>query len=255
MNTNSVTFFNENKTYDNPNDDYSGYITTASGLNSNSVSSIVADQRGDIWVGTNLGVNIITNTETLLSPDPQVRITSVFSLRQQTINCMAVDPLNQKWVGTNQGLLLVNSDGTSLLAAYNTKNSPLLSDQIRSIAIDKNNGVVYVGTDAGLTSFKTSAINPVDSFGELFMYPSPFVLKNGENRMTIDGLIKNTDIKILSISGKLISKFSSPGGRVAYWDGRDSDGSLVSSGVYIVVAYDKGGNNVASGKIAVLNNR
>ncbi len=246
-------YFNENKTYDNPNDDASGYITTASGLNSNSISCVAADLRGDIWVGTNLGVNVITNTETLLTSDPQVRITSVFSLRQQTINCMAVDPLNQKWVGTNQGLLLVNSDGTSLLAAYNTKNSPLLSDQIRSIAIDKNDGIVYVGTDAGLTSFKTSAINPVDSFSDLFMYPSPFVLKSGDNKMTIDGLIKNTDIKILSITGKLIAKFSSPGGRVAYWDGRDSEGNLVSSGVYIVVAYDKDGNNVASGKIAVLN--
>ena len=44
----------------------------------------------------------------------------------------------------------------------------------------------------------------------------------------------------------------SPGGLVAYWDGRDDDGNLVSSGVYIVIAFDQEGNSVETGKIAVL---
>jgi hypothetical protein len=39
---------------------------------------------------------------------------------------------------------------------------------------------------------------------------------------------------------------------VAFWDGTDSEGNLVSSGVYFVVAFDKEGNNVISGKIAVI---
>ena len=70
--------------------------------------------------------------------------------------------------------------------------------------------------------------------------------------MTIDGLIADTDIKILTISGKLVREFSSPGGRVAFWDGRNDGGSLVNSGIYIIVAYDKEGNSVASGKIAII---
>ncbi len=252
-NRTGLYYFNENKTYTDPSDDKYGYLTTSDGLNSNTINCIVVDERGDLWVGTNLGVNVISNTLSITqNATPQFSITSVFTLRQQTINCIAVDPINEKWIGTNQGLLLVNSDGSELLAAYNTKNSPLLSDQITSITVDKNNGTVYVGTDQGLTSFQTPAIKPQDTFTKLFIYPSPFVLKSQNNNLTIDGLIKDSEIKILSITGKLIKDFSSPGGRVAYWDGTDSNGNLVNSGIYLIVAFDKDGNNVFTGKIAVL---
>ncbi len=249
-----VYYFNENKTYNNLSDDKYGYLSTANGLNTNTINCIVVDQRGDVWVGTSLGVNVISNTESILSSDgPQLSISSVFTLREQTINCIAVDPINQKWIGTDQGLLLVNSDGSALLAAYNTLNSPLLSDQITSIAIAPNTGTVYVGTNEGLTSFQTSAIKPQASFTSLLMYPSPFVLKNGStNKLTIDGLIRDSKIKILSVTGKLVKEFDSPGGRVAFWDGTDQNGNLVNSGVYFVVAYDMSGNNVYTGKIAVL---
>ena len=171
-------YFNENKTNDNPNDDFSGFITKTNGLNDNTVNCIVTDRRGDIWVGTALGVNIITNSSSVLSNNPQLKMSSVFVLRQQTINCIAVDPLNQKWIGTNQGLLLVNSDGSKLIATYDSKNSPLLSDVIRSIAIDENKGTVYVGTDAGLTSFETPSVKPLESFAELFIFPNPFLVKD-----------------------------------------------------------------------------
>jgi len=246
-------YYNENGTYANLNDDKYSFLTTADGLTSNTIYSIVMDTRGDIWVGTSLGVNIISNTETLAPGlTPQLSISSVFSLREYTVNCLAVDPINQKWVGTNQGLLLVNSDGSEVLATYNTQNSPLLSNIINSIAIDKNKGIVYIGTDQGLTSFQTPAIQPKDTFSKLFMYPSPFVLTGGVNRLTIDGLISNSEIKIITVYGKMVKDLLSPGGRVAFWDGTDSQGRLVSSGVYLVVAYDQQGNSVVTGKIAVL---
>jgi flagellar hook assembly protein FlgD len=135
---------------------------------------------------------------------------------------------------------------------YNSKNSPLLSDIILNLAIDQNTGTIYVSTDAGIISLKTTSVKPIDSFSGLRIFPSPFRIKNDTNTLTIDGLIANTDIKILTISGKLVREFSSPGGRVAYWDGRNDGGSLVSSGIYIIVAYDNEGNSVASGKIAII---
>ncbi len=245
-------YFNENKTYDNPDDDFSGYINNLNGLNSNTVNDIVVDRRGEVWVGTGLGINIITNTSTVLSSNPQLKISSVFSVRTQSINAIAVDPLNQKWVGTNQGLILLNSDGTRLLAAFDTKNSHLLADKIVSLTIDESAGKVFVGTEAGLTVFETPAIKPAESFGELFAYPNPFVISDELQILTVDGLVKDCSIKILSVSGKLISEFSTPGGRVGYWDGRDNNGNLVNSGVYIIVAFDVEGNNVATGKVAVL---
>ncbi len=127
-----------------------------------------------------------------------------------------------------------------------------LSNQIRSIAIDADKGIVYIGTDEGLTSFETPYIKPVESYEELFIYPNPFYVNSGNNILTIDGLVQDTNIKILSISGALIAEFSSPGGRTAYWDGKDSNGELVSTGVYIIVAYQSESNDVVTGKVAVL---
>jgi hypothetical protein len=230
-----------------------GYLTTSKGLTSNAIYSLAIDRRGDLWVGTSLGVNIITNLNTVLSSvNPQLRITNSFSVRQQTVNALAVDPLNQKWLGTNQGLFLLSTDGTQLLATLDSKNSPLLSDQIESLAIDEKTGRVYVGSASGLTSFDTPSILPVESFNGLTIYPNPLVVTDGSKLVTIDGLIRNTDIKIVTVSGKLVREFSSPGGRTAFWDGRDNDGNLVSSGVYIIIAFDQEGNSVETGKIAVL---
>ncbi|MGB5894905.1 MAG: two-component regulator propeller domain-containing protein [Ignavibacteriaceae bacterium] len=247
-------YFNEMKTYDDPGDDRSGFITSADGLNSNDIRSIVVDRRGDVWIGTGLGVNVISQTNTITSAptnDPSLRMSSIFTLRQQSINDIAVDPLNQKWVATNQGLLFVNSDGSRLLAAYDSKNSPILSDIITSVAIDENAGIVYVGTDKGLTSFETPFTKPKEAFDELFIYPNPYVVTDGSILLTIDGLVRESDIKILTIDGKLVAEFPSPGGRTAFWDGRDDNGNLISSGVYLVVAIDSGGNNTITGKVAV----
>jgi ligand-binding sensor domain-containing protein len=246
-------YFNENGTYDNTNDDKYGILTDNNGLNSSVINSIVVDKRGDVWVGTSLGINIISNVGAVLySNSGDLQISSVFALRQYNINTIAVDPINRKWVGTDQGLLLVNADGTQLLNTYNSTNSPLPSDKITSVTVDQNNGRVYVGTDKGLASFDTPAINPLESFTKLFIYPNPFILNKDNNKLTIDGLIKDSEIKVLTISGKLVTDFLSPGGRVAYWDGRDSNGNLVNTGVYLIVAFDQEANNVTTGKVAII---
>lgn len=245
-------FFNENQTLANLNDDRHGFINASTGLNSNLINCISLDKRGDLWVGTNLGVNIISNTNVALNNVPQFRVSSVFSLRQQSINAIGVDAINRKWVGTNQGLLLVTSDGIQILNVFNTTNSPLISDQIVSIAIDEENGIVYVGVEGGLTAFYTTSLEPVSSFEEINLYPSPFVIGDGNSFLTIDGLIKDAEIKLLSASGKLVRNVESLGGRIAFWDGKNNDGNFVNTGVYILVASDKEGNTVKTAKVAVI---
>jgi len=151
--------------------------------------------------------------------------------------------------------LFVNSDGSRLLATYTSKNSPILSDIITSVTFDENAGIVYVGTEKGLTSFKTPFTKPKEAFDELFIFPNPYVIPN-DKELTIEGLIRDSDIKVLTISGKLIweassHEGSSPGGGEANWDGRDDAGNLVNSGVYIIVAFGADGNSTVTGKVAV----
>ncbi len=246
-------YFNENNSLTDSTKHESGYVSQTTGLNSNTLSSIVIDRRGDLWVGSSLGINIITNLQSLLSTQPQLRISSVFAVRQQSVNAIAVDALNQKWIGTNQGILVLSSDGTNLIHAFDTRNSPLVSDVITSIAIDQVRGIVYAGTESGLSVIYTNAIQPLDSFDELFVYPNPLRLETGKNQqVTIDGLIRDSEIKILNVSGQLIRQFTTPGGKVAFWDGKDESGDYVSSGVYLIIAFDREANNIATGKVAVL---
>ena len=68
----------------------------------------------------------------------------------------------------------------------------------------------------------------------------------------IRGLVSNSNIKIFSIYGSLITEFAAQGGGRAFWDGKDSNGKLVASGIYFVVAYSDDGTKIAKSKIAVI---
>lgn len=241
-------YFNENGTFDDDSDDISGRLRSADGLLSSSVSALALDKFGYLWVGTNVGINIIPDPS-----NPTSRISSVTALSQQTITDIEVDPLNQKWVGTVQGLFHLSEDGTFVIDQYTSENSPLPSNEIKSISVDEKNGIVYVGTDFGLTALTTSSIKPQENMDDLFVYPNPVIIKGSTpQNITIKGLISNTSIKVLSIAGKLIKEFETPGGSIAFWDGKDEEGNFVSSGVYLIVAYDEDGANVATAKVAVL---
>jgi len=64
--------------------------------------------------------------------------------------------------------------------------------------------------------------------------------------------MKSSSIKIISLSGELVRALETPGGRIGTWDGRNTSGEYVASGVYIVVGYDEQGNNVGVTKVAVI---
>jgi hypothetical protein len=170
----------------------------------------------------------------------------------EDINCIGVDALNNKWIGTNSnGIIYVSPDGSTLLARYNMLNSPLPDNKITSIACDNQKGTVYFGTTKGLVSFKTIAINPLEECDKIKTGPNPFTIPS-DKMLKIDGLVAESSVKILTISGTLVKEFDSSGGRVAEWDGRDNYGNLVSSGIYIIVGFNKDGSKACTGKVAVV---
>lgn len=212
------------------------------------LTSIAVDLRNEIWVGTNQGAYIIPNPT-----KPTERITSNYILRTQFVNCITIDQLNNKWVGTTTGIWVLSPDGSQLIAQYNTKNSPLPDDNIKSIAIDNNSGTVYIGTDFGMASFNSLSVKPKESFDNLKIYPNPFIVNESSNiNLVIDGLVKNSVIKIITIAGDLVTELTTPGGRVAVWNGRDKNFNLVPSGIYFIIAYSEDGEQLATGKVAII---
>lgn len=244
-----VYYFNENKTPEDLSDDVWGKVTVRDGLKSDIVNDLIVDKRGEIVIGTKLGINII--------PDPQnpsnIRGDLYFAIREQVITAIATDALNRKWVGTTQGIFLMSSDGSNLIETFNIDNSPLPDNNILSVAVDSKTGTAYFGTDFGLSSLSTFAVQPAENYSDVFVYPNPLILNgSGNTTVTIDGLMRNSQIKILNINGKLINEFATLGGRVATWNGRDENGRLVPTGVYIIIAYDEEAQNVGKTKIAVI---
>ncbi len=245
-----VLYFNDNGTLENEADDEWGLITDRDGLSSTSVNALAIDKYGELWIGTGNGLDIIPNPS---NPD---RILEVIAMRSKNITAIYVDPLNNKWIGTSDGVYYLSADGYTVFAQYSTDNSPLPSSKINDITMNKNDGGVYFATDRGITVLRTAAIEPVKKFGELFVYPNPFYVSRNET-LTIEGLIENSQIKIFTIDGKLVASseygnVSSPGGRIALWNGYDVNGEKVATGIYIVVAYNEEGGESASTKLAVI---
>lgn len=224
------------------------FYSFADGLNSDLVNTIAIDLRGYLWIGTSSGLNYIPDTS-----NPRINAPFNPGIKYQNITSIKVDALDQKWVGTKAGLFVLSPDGVSQIKHYDIGNSPLPSNEIVSLAIDRKNGIIYIGTDYGLTVLKTDFVEPKQSFEEITTYPSPFIVGDGKNTlMKIEGLIKESSIKVLSVTGELVNEFRTSGGRIGFWNGKDKEGNFVSTGVYYLIAYDQEGNNIAKARIAVI---
>jgi hypothetical protein len=224
-----------------------GALTLNDGLTSNRVSALAADRDGQVWIGSEQGISIIYDPTF-----PAGSIAPYHPLRDQTIQQIMVDPLNDKWVATKQGVFILSSDGTTILDHITSESTDgrLLDDDVASIAMDPSTGTIYFGTEKGLSSLATPAVTPNRSFDGLGIAPNPFYLPGAQ--LTIDGLVENSLVKILSIDGSLVREFRTPGGRVGFWDGRNDKGDLVATAVYVIVAYSEDGSKVATGKVAVV---
>jgi hypothetical protein len=246
-------FVDSRGTLDDPSDDTWRLLTTSSGLVSNSITAVTVDNEGSIWVGTTSGANVILNP---LSPESSLDRSIVIPLAGIQVNAIAVDPLNNKWVGTKEGVFVL-SDRATVVASYTVSSTggKLPDNDVRAIAFDGNRGIVYLGTEKGLASITTPFIAPHASFQDITVYPNPFIVSVGKT-LTIDGLVQNASVKILSNDGRLVrelmDKNSLPGGRIAFWDGTNQEGTPVASGIYLIVIYSQQGDQVTMGKVAVV---
>ena len=247
--TNAVHYYNAEVNIGQASDGW-GIVGTTEGITNGFIPAIAVDRDGDIWVGTGSGISIITNPN---NPTQGIRRVYVGAVVQEAINVIAVDPLNNKWVATKQGVFVLSPDGTSLLNQYSVASTggKLVDDNILAIQFDGKRGVVYFGSESGLSSLEIPATLPVEKFDGLRIAPNPFIIPDYPT-VIINGLVEDSMIKIMTLQGTVIKAFPAQGGGRAFWDGTDEAGHTVGSGVYIVVAHSASGDGVATAKIAVL---
>ena len=226
-----------------------GWMMQGDGLPNNSILSLAVDLDGDVCVGTDIGMIIITEPS---NPKAASKLSS-FPLRGQSVQAIAVDAVGNKWVGTKEGVIVLTPDAIQLLTQYSVLSTAgkLVDDDVRSIAIDQRRGIIYFGTEKGLSSLEITPVQTARSFSSLEIGPNPYVIP-GSQPLTIRNLVPESSVKIVSVNGTLISEFQAQGGGRAFWNGQDVTGQLVPSGVYFVVAFAENGNQIITGKVAVV---
>jgi ligand-binding sensor domain-containing protein len=262
-NIKGVYFFNENTTINDPNDDIFGKYDVTSDFQVQSVNQVILDKNNVVWIATNNGVFTIDNPLGAIQnpfhpPAPQKVGIISGNLKvpfTESSLCIAVDVLNEKWIGTEtNGIFHLSEDGSTLIEQFNISNSPILSNTVYSISVSGKSGRAYFGTLEGLSSIQTNAIQPVDKFDKIICKPNPYIIPSAKNpTLIIDGLVENSTIKIITLNGELVAEYTARQGRIDdQWNGMDKKGKLVPTGIYIVVAYNKDGSKVGSGKLAVI---
>jgi hypothetical protein len=226
----------------------------------NDVYDIAEDRDGEIWVGTSKGVAKYSRPSNVFDEDPFYamqpgvdRNDGIYHplLQTQKVTSIVVDGGNRKWLGTeNSGLFLVSADGTEELAHYTAENSKLLSNTIISMDYDGSTGDLYVGTKSGLVSFRTDSKKAYNQFEDVYAYPNP-VRPGYEGDIYINGMMEDTNVKITTVSGRLVYETTSIGGR-AVWDGRDLAGNRVHTGIYLVFCAANEGQESVVTKIAFI---
>ena len=120
-----------------------------------------------------------------------------------------------------------------------------------SIAIKESTGEVFIGTSGGLVSYRSDAITPSENYDNIYAYPNP-VHHNYEGYITITGLVDASEVRIIDSSRNLVQLIQGQGG-TAVWDGKNTQGERVATGVYTAICNTKTGTASRSTKILILN--
>ncbi|MGH1364024.1 MAG: two-component regulator propeller domain-containing protein [Calditrichia bacterium] len=247
------------------------YTESADNLKSNATSSIASDGDGYVWVGTRSGLSAILGG-------------NVFDFRDTyqplgfQINDVFVDTENNKWFATDRGISILKGSGSPfsedswihiipknssvdadiISSRKNLFIENLPSENVHSVTLNEKTGDIYIGTDAGIAILRSNPFSsPFENFDLTRVGPNPFLIDGAENRaLSFYNLAPGSEVRILSVNGQLIrtldrTDFSEIQGNSAIWNGRNEEGRVVASGVYLYLITTDGGQQT-SGKIMVV---
>ena len=256
-----LVVFDENNIFHNSPDNHArkfGESDTSGALASLNVQCITEDFDGQIWIGTEKGVQVLYSPDGVYSGYPNFQKIQIelegnlqYLLETEMVTAMAVDGANRKWFGTSSsGVYLTSADGTEQIFHFTTDNSPLLSNNILAIAVDNKTGEVFFGTEKGIVSYKGDAIEGTEDYEDVYVYPNP-VRPGYSGVIAVRGLVANANVKITDMSGNLVYETRANGGQ-AIWNGRNFKGEKAHSGVYLVFSSNDDGTKTFVTKLLMM---
>ena len=258
--------FNENKTFDNPNDDQTVTLNTATGSGhlAGAVNCLTVDNTGAVWAGTDLGPCLFDDTRALFNGSGNYDATQKRVPRNDgtdqydylfantnVLSMAAIEGTDQIWFGLESGVYLMSFEKQPTeIHHFNVDNSPLLDNAVTTMAIDKS-GEVFFGTANGVISYRGKAATPEPQVSDVVAYPNP--VRMGFNGFVgIKGLVSNSLVRITTVDGTFVTQLISEGGQ-AVWDLTNINGERVEPGVYYIFVSTKRGTDKFATKILIMN--
>ncbi len=224
-----IIVFTDNGTIEDTSDDQTKILFSSSGqgnIPGSKVYSFAVDNDGEVWVGTDKGIGVFYSPENIfvtgadydaqkiLVPRNDGSGLADYLLETELVTAIAIDGDNRKWIGTERaGLFLFSDDGLEEIHHFTVDNSPLLSNNINTLAIN-DNGEVFIGTASGIISYKGSATPPNPEGTKVYAYPNP-VREDYTGNITIKGLEEDSYIRITDNYGNIVYSTKSVGGSVS----------------------------------------
>ena len=164
-----------------------------------------------------------------------------------------VDAQNNVWIITSHsGVRVIKNDLSFWPDQFGvtTSNSDILSNNVKDVTFDNDNGLAFLATDNGVSILEIPFQNNKKN-SEVGVSPNPFIVGQHDNFL-IEDMYAGSIIKIMTISGEVLKKIELPYNENRInWDGRQKNGDYIDSGVYfLVVENNKHGNGIT--KIAVI---
>ncbi len=255
-----VIVYDDNNTPTNTFDDRYRLLLAGKGvggLADNEVYCLAKDKKGSIWIGTKNGISIVSCPGQVIQGTCEAENRTVqydkfagYLFQEEIVRTIAVDGANRKWIGTNNGVWLVSEEGDNIIYRFTQENSPLPSNNINKITIDPVTGDVYIGTEQGLVSYRSTATDGGKENEDVKVFPNP-VPSGYSGTIAVKGLVENADVRITDISGQLVYRTKALGGQ-AIWNGYDYTGRRPQSGVYLIFITNKDGSQTKVGKMAFM---
>jgi len=249
--------FDYNNTLDDRSDDVYFKRSIDDNIAGTEVRSLAVDKDGVVWIGTTAGLSSFDGLNFYRHPGDGINGTE--GPVGNEISQIVVDNYNNKWVCTSEGLSVLRGERSvfepNAWVSFTTANSGLLDNNVHGVAVDAQSGEAWIATESGISVYSGAFAEARPDYNSVSAGPNPFIVDGTTRHFIIRRLKNNSTVKILTINGKLVRELQSgsvdiDGGR-AQWDGRDSRGQVVRSGVYLYHAYTIDGS-ATTGKIAVI---
>jgi len=254
-----IKVVNPRNTFEDESDDIWYPVSFTENPPGTSVWDLTFDEMGLLWILTSGGVQgyQTSNHSSYIQLSPVYPVDYFSYIPFRMGDRIISDKMGNKWITSQSDGVRVITESTATWpddAGFTAENSPLLSNIVYDVAIDDDNGIIYFATDKGISSLRLYYDESIEtSSSQLSVTPNPF-LPGGE-QLIIDGCPPGSKVLILTLSGRVIAELKAQYGGLAstqsVWDGKQKNGDLVGSGIYLITAHLKDGT-AATTKVAVI---